>query len=156
MGRLTGNVSSEESDSGQSGADLSLARLEATLRKACVGPGEWPAQVAAGLYAGVGFAVDNPALMEQVLVDDLGQPSPYERLLKRLVELLRLKAPADKRLPGSTDEALVASILGLVGDHVRIGRLDRLAELRPELVLLTLLPYLGFSEAQRWANDVPD
>jgi hypothetical protein len=43
-------------------------------------------------------------------------------------------------------------MVGLVGDHVRIGRLDRLAELRPELVLLTLLPYLGFEEAQSWAN----
>jgi len=37
---------------------------------------------------------------------------------------------------------------------VRIGRLDRLEELRPELVLLTLLPCLGFSEAQKWANQV--
>jgi hypothetical protein len=57
-------------------------------------------------------------------------------------------------LPGSTDEALVAGVVGLVGDHLRIGRVDRLLELRPDLVLLTLLPYLGFSEAQRWANNV--
>ena len=35
-------------------------------------------------------------------------------------------------------------MVGLVGDHLRIRRLDRLEELRPELVLLTLLPYLGF------------
>ena len=49
----------------------------------------------------------------------------------------------------------MAGIVGLVGgDHIRIGRVDRLAELRPELVLLTLLPYLGFSEAQRWANQM--
>ena len=64
------------------------------------------------------------------------------------------RAPRDTRLPASTDEALVAGIVGLVGDHLRVGRLDRLAELRPELVLLTLLPYLGFTEAQRWANQV--
>jgi hypothetical protein len=45
-------------------------------------------------------------------------------------------------------------VVGLVGDHLRIGRVDRLLELRPDLVLLALLPYLGFSEAQRWANDL--
>jgi hypothetical protein len=59
-------------------------------------------------------------------------------------------------LPASTDEALVAGIVGLVGDHVRIGRVERLAELRPELVLLVLLPYLGFAEAQAWANRPPE
>src|SRR4051812_45855851 len=145
---------SEESDTGQHGAESSLARLEASVRNACIEPGEWPAQIAAGLYAGVGFAMENPALVELVLVGDLDPPRLYDRLLQRLVEMLRLKAPANRRPPGSTDEALVASILGLVGDHVRTGRLDRLAELRPELVLLTLLPYLGFSEAQRWANQM--
>ena len=56
----------------------------------------------------------------------------------------------------ASDEALVAGIVGLVGDHVRIGRLDRLAELKPELVQLTLLPYLGFAESQRWASQSVD
>lgn len=63
-----------------------------------------------------------------------------------------MRAPHDRRLPVSTDEAMVAGVVGLVGDHVRIGRPERLTELRPELVLLTLLPYLGFAEARRWAN----
>jgi hypothetical protein len=72
----------------------------------------------------------------------------------RLAAILRARAPVGSRLPGSTDEALVAGIVGLVGDHVRLGRLERLDDLRPELVLLTLLPYLGFAEAHRWANEV--
>lgn len=78
----------------------------------------------------------------------------YELVVGRFAGLIQVKAPVQSRLPGSTDEALVAGIIGLVGDHIRIGREDRLAELRPELVLLTLLPYLGFSEAQRWANQI--
>ncbi len=69
---------------------------------------------------------------------------------------MRRRAPVERRLPASTDEALVAGIVGLVGDHVRIGRFERLAELRPELVLLVLLPYLGFAEAQAWANRPPE
>jgi hypothetical protein len=76
----------------------------------------------------------------------------YERVIGRLAGFIPMKAPAESRLPGSTDEAMVAGIVGLVGDHIRIGRVDRLAELRPDLVLLTLLAYSGFSEAQRWAN----
>ena len=78
----------------------------------------------------------------------------YERAVSRFARFLQLRAPAGTRLPGSTDEALVAGIVGLVGDHIRLDRLDRLADLRPELVLLTLLPYLGFAEAQRWANEM--
>lgn len=119
---------------------------------ACSQPGEWPAQIVAGLYAGVDFAIANPALMERLLVEQHDALGLYDRMIKRFAEMIKLRAPAASRLPGSTDEALVASIIGLVGDHIRIGRLDRLVELRPELVLLTLLPYLGFAEAQRWAN----
>ncbi|MBA3865200.1 MAG: hypothetical protein H0X42_02445 [Solirubrobacterales bacterium] len=89
-------------------------------------------------------------------VSKSGSGSQYERLVSRLVGFLRARAPAGTRPPASTDEALIAGIVGLVGDHVRIGRLDRLAALRPELVLLTLLPYLGFPEAQRWANVADD
>ena len=46
----------------------------------------------------------------------------------------------------------MAGIVGLVGDHVRVGRLEALEALRPDLVLLALLPYLGFAEAREWAN----
>jgi hypothetical protein len=124
---------------------------------ACAAEGEWPAQIAAGIYAGVDFAIENPAVARALTIDaatEAESRSRYEYVIGRLAGFIQIKAPVGKRLPGSTDEALVAGVVGLVGDHIRIGRLDRLAELRPELVLLTLLPYLGFAEAQRWANRV--
>lgn len=130
----------------------SLARLEATLVDACAEAAEWPAQIAAGIYAGVDFVIANPALIEMAMLNSADRFPLYQRFVGRLARLIRLRAPVENRLPGSTDEALVASIVGLVGDHVRLGRLERLAELRPELVLLTLLPYLGFADAQHWAN----
>lgn len=149
-------MTSDTSDTGRQGQERplppSLARLEIVLADACARPAEWPAQIAAGIYAGVDFVIANPALMETVMLDQGAEMPFYQRIIARFAELIQLRAPAEARLPGSTDEALVASIVGLVGDHVRIGRLDRLAELRPELVLLTLLPYLGFANAQRWAN----
>jgi hypothetical protein len=134
---------------------IALAGLEAAMLDACAVDQEWPAQIAAAIYAGVDFAIANPivarALTIEVAPED-EDASRYEHVIARLAGFIRAKAPTEARLPVSTDEALVAGIVGLVGDHIRIGRLDRLTELRPELVLLTLLPYLGFSEAQRWAN----
>jgi hypothetical protein len=136
---------------------LALADLEAAVLEACANEQQWPAQIAAAIYAGVDFAIAHPEVADS-LVDDGGSAAEntrsYETAIGRLAGFLRVKAPTDQRLPGSTDEALVAGVVGLVGDHLRIGRVDRLLELRPDLVLLTLLPYLGFSEAQRWANDV--
>jgi hypothetical protein len=136
---------------------LALANLESAVLDACADEVEWPAQIAAGIYAGVDFAIAHPDVADS-LIDDNGDTADntrrYESVIARLAGFIRVKAPTEQRLPGSTDEALVAGVVGLVGDHLRIGRVDRLLELRPDLVLLALLPYLGFSEAQRWANDL--
>lgn len=136
---------------------IALANLETAVLDACSAEEEWPAQVAAGICAGVDYAIANPELAEILAADARAGTDSlrrYESVIGRLAGFLRVKAPIEERLPGATDEALVAGMVGLVGDHLRIGRLDRLEELRPELVLLTLLPYLGFSEAQKWANQV--
>ena len=137
---------------------LALAHLETAVLGACAVEEEWPGRVAAGIYAGVDYAIANPEVAE-TLASDAGPGVDtlrrYETVIGRLAGFLRARAPISDRLPGSTDEALVAGIVGLAGDHLRLGRLDRLAELRPDLVLLMLLPYLGFDEAQRWANYRP-
>lgn len=141
------------------GFPLALANLETAVLDACAGEDEWPAQIAAGIYAGVDYAIAHPEVAETLALDaPKGADSlrRYESVIGRLAGFLRVKAPRQDRLPGATDETLVAGMVGLVGDHLRIGRLDRLEELRPELVLLTLLPYLGFSEAQKWANQMAD
>lgn len=133
--------------------------LESAIHGACAAPPEWPAGVAAAIYAGVDFAISHPELVERL--DDEGGPGGasslgYDLVISRLTHFLRERAPAEDRLPGSTDEALVAGVVGLVGDHLRIGKADRLTEMRPDLVLLTLLPYLGFAEARRWANELAE
>lgn len=151
-GRESGRAGSERGE-----FSVAMAGLETAVLDACAVAAEWPAQIAAGIYAGVDFAIANPAIGRALTIDAAAEADctwRYERVIGRLAGFIQIKAPVGSRLPGSTDEALVAGIVGLVGDHLRIGRLDRLAELRPELVLLTLLPYLGFSDAQRWANEV--
>ncbi|HEX7279099.1 MAG TPA: hypothetical protein VF255_05675 [Solirubrobacterales bacterium] len=124
---------------------------------ACSQEEEWPAQVAAGICAGVDYAIAHPEVVQTLASDDspgAGALLRYERVIGRLAGFLQARAPIGSRLPVPTDEALVAGLVGLVGDHLRIGRYERLAELRPDLVLLTLLPYLGFEEAREWANRV--
>jgi hypothetical protein len=139
------------------GFPLALANLETAVLQACAGEEEWPAQVAAGICAGVDYAIAHPEVVDVLDLDvrsSSGGIRQYESIVGRLTGFLRASAPQEDRLPGATDEALVAGMVGLVGDHLRTGRTDRLEELRPELVLLTLLPYLGFSEAQSWANRI--
>lgn len=133
---------------------LALANLEEAVLSACAREDEWPAQIAAGICAGVDYAIANPEVAETLAEGAAGGDTMqrYESVIGRMTGFLRGKAPKDNRLPGVTDEALVAGMVGLVGDHLRIGRVDRLEQLRPELVLLTLLPYLGFDEARAWAN----
>ncbi|HET8954500.1 MAG TPA: hypothetical protein VFN18_02450 [Solirubrobacterales bacterium] len=136
---------------------LALANLETAMLDACAGEEEWPAQVAAGICAGVDYAIAHPEVVDTLAIDapsGSGGLQRYESVIGRLTGFLRVRAPREDRLPGATDETLVAGMVGLVGDHLRLGRTDRLEQLRPELVLLTLLPYLGFGEAQRWANRV--
>ena len=129
--------------------------METAILEGCAAEAEWPAQIAGGVYAGVDFVIANPVVARALTIDAAVESDcvgRYERVIGRLTGFIQVRAPRDRRLPGSTDEALVAGLVGLVGDHIRIGRLDRLAELRPELVLMVLLPYLGFAEAQRWSN----
>jgi hypothetical protein len=141
------------------GLPPALARLEEAVLHACAQEAEWPAQVAAGICAGVDYAIAHPEVADTLASQAAPTPDAlnrYDAAIARLAGFLAEKAPLEARLPGSTDRALVAGMVGLVGDHLRLGRFDRLRELRPELVLLALLPYLGFAEAQRWAERVAE
>jgi hypothetical protein len=132
-----------------------LGELEASVAAACGMRKEWPAQVGAGIYAGVDFAIGHPSLVDAMVMletTEKASASGYGATIERLARLISRDAPVDSRLPGSTDEALVAGIVGLVGDHLRVGRIGALEALRPDLVLIALLPYLGFAEARDWAN----
>ncbi len=134
-----------------------LGDLEASVAAACGPREEWPEQIAAGIYAGVRFAIEHPSVVDALLVLEIrgkASNSGYSRTIERFARLISRDAPEGSRLPGSTDEALVAGIVGLVGDHVRVGRSEALEALRPDLVLLALLPYLGFADAREWANRI--
>ena len=113
---------------------LALSELETAVLAACAAQREWPAQIAAGVYAGVDYAIANPAVAHALTFEAAVESDSvrrYERVIGRFAGFIQIKAPLDSRLPGSTDEALVAGIVGLVGDHLRIGRVDRLERAAP-------------------------
>jgi hypothetical protein len=145
-------------DAGRRGGEAPgglLSELEAVVVAACDGRPEWPEKVGAGIVAGVEFSIEHPSVVDALMLAGWPQSasgSAYAGIIARLAGLISRDAPSGSRLPGSTDEALVAGIVGLVGDHVRIGRLEALRRLEPDLVLLALLPHLGFEEARDWAN----
>lgn len=128
--------------------------LETALLDACQREQEWPAQIAAGINAGIDFVIARPEAAQTLIMRGGKGPEKqrYERIVGRLAGFLRVNAPPRPQLPMLTDEALVGGLIGLIGDHIRVDRLDRLSQLRSELVLFTLLPYLGFEEAQRWTT----
>lgn len=132
-----------------------IAGLEGSLLKACATERVWPARVAAAICAGLDFVGENPAAARLLTERDGSDPPQFRQyrvLVGRLTGFVRATAPSGPQAMGSVDEALVAGMVGLIGDHIRLERLDRLKELRAEIVFLVLLPYVGFEEAQRWAN----
>jgi hypothetical protein len=67
----------------------------------------------------------------------------YLRLVEYFSGLLRSEAPRDECRPASTEEALVGGIATIVAEQLRLDAAQRLPALVPELVELTLVPYLG-------------
>lgn len=132
---------------------ISFGKLQAAVDAACQRQDEWPAKLAAGIYASLDFAIGDPAAARTLIVDiRLGDEGErYRQLIECFSEQLGQLATRDERLP-VLNEALVGSIAAIVADHVRSERLDRLPAIAPELVNFALLPYLGFDEAKRWTK----
>jgi hypothetical protein len=129
------------------------ARLESAVLDACRRCEEWPAKVAAGIYAALDFAVDDKAA-SRCLAIERPRSRPDERryalTIDRFAKLLGAQAP-QRRLV-STDRAAIRSVAAMIAEPLRSGHPQRLTEIGPELLQLLLVPYLGFAEAKSWAE----
>jgi hypothetical protein len=139
--------------------DAAAERLRATVQGACPPEVEWPERVAAAIYAVLDFAVADPAAICVLTRDALLQrPAGADRLLELTAEFaaqLRALVPRDPRLPDSTEQALIGAVAMTIAEHLRGARLDRLREAGPQLVELSLRPYLGREQARRAARALP-
>ena len=139
--------------------DAAAPRLHSAVHAACPPEAEWPARVAAAIRAVLDFAAADPAAIRVLTVDALLQrppgPDRFLALLAEFASLLRAAVPVDARLPDSTEQALVGAVAMIITDHLRAGRLDRLHDSAPELIELSLQPYLGRAEARQVARGRP-
>jgi hypothetical protein len=140
--------------------DAAAPRLEQAVLTACPRDADWPARVAAAIYAVLDFAVADPdaicVLTREALLHRPHGPSRYLELVDRFAELLSAEAPEDGQLPASTERALIGAVAVTITDHLRAGTLDHLREAGPELVELSLRPYLGRERARLAARALPD
>jgi AcrR family transcriptional regulator len=129
---------------------LIFERFIAGIRGACAAKREWPAKVEAGIGAALEFAVTEPAQTQLLSAEFLGADPILAEQVRcshhQLVALLgqgRLHYPGSVGLPAVTEEALVSGTATLVARALERGELERIAEMRPEIVRLILLPYIG-------------
>jgi AcrR family transcriptional regulator len=134
-------------------------RLSGELIRACAAQADWPAKIVAAIAATTAFAVRSPEEAQLLVLEALAADSVLaERALASngfLVGLLRNgreQCPQAAALPELTERALVGAITSVIGQRLLCGQVDQLPALAPQLVHLTLIPYLGFEEAARVAR----
>ena len=66
----------------------------------------------------------------------------------------RAERPEGERLPASTEDSTIGSLISLASRKVAAGETAQLGDLAPEFAELILLPYLGPANAARLAGTV--
>jgi hypothetical protein len=133
-----------------------LTSLAGRIRSACATTEAWPAKVGVGLYAGIDYLLEDPEDAQFLLSDrrESAFGKGFREVVKKMTDLLSEAVPLLPKPRDGTPAAVVAGVGLVVGEHIRLGRPERLHALRPELHLLMLLPFLPFEEAQRWVTKV--
>jgi len=117
---------------------------------------EWPRAVRAGLAAMLNFLAAEPNLARLCMVEALvAGPvvvERYDAAIQSLVPYFKAgregrSAEVIDRLSPSTEEALVGGMVSLISRRIIAGRSAELESLLPDLVEITLTPYIGSTEA---------
>lgn len=132
--------------------------LAEEIAKACASESDWPSKVTTAVGAAIAFVSDAPDEARLLSLDVVGaDPTVAKRVIasnESLAEMLKVgreECPQAEALPDLVEMALISSTSSLINAFALEGRLDRLDELKPQLVQLLLMPYLGVEEAQRLA-----
>jgi AcrR family transcriptional regulator len=139
--------------------EVALEQLTAAVLEASEGCSDWPAGVAAGVDAALGYAAELPAQAHLLIVFPAAVADPHlsrraRAARERLVGLLHAGRQRQNAGPAPievTERAVLGAAMSVVGAHLFAAGPDRLAALKPELVQLILTPYLGEEEAVRIA-----
>ncbi|HXV04337.1 MAG TPA: hypothetical protein VFP23_00325 [Solirubrobacterales bacterium] len=113
------------------------------------------ARVGAGLWALLAELATDPSLAELVFIEgrrlDSPRYIPYRHMLDAFSGLLEVAVkaqPLESQPPEITARAVVSGAVALISREVEAGRGGELLRLQPELLYLTLVPYLGVDLAE--------
>lgn len=128
--------------------ERAFGQLTDRIEAACGGLDSWQDKLAAGLGAGLRFAVESPQEARLLILESMGaDPVLADRLIashKELVGLLRLgrtHSPRAAELPEVTERALIGATISIVADLLMAGKAGDLIELEPQLLELMSMPY---------------
>jgi hypothetical protein len=160
-GRKIGQLGSGESSAaaarrGKARFLPSFAALKDRVTMACSGQESWEARVVAGIRAVLEFAASDPQGAHALTVDarrrTSGEVDLEQEAISYFAELLRQVVAVERRFAISNEEAIVESIAVIVRGHLPLGTAAALPDLAPDLIYVTLMPYLGIADAGRWAS----
>ncbi len=139
--------------------ELITEHIRSSMRSAAEAFAEWPQKVRAALATLLRFLSAEPELARLCIIEPIAAggevAARHQASMLSFAEILKSGRPqrSDERpLPEATEEALVGGIVTLIVREISAGRTAELPELLPDLVKLTLAPYLGGEDAERLAQ----
>jgi AcrR family transcriptional regulator len=132
--------------------------LRGLIADATAAEDEWPRQAIAALRAALAFFAEQPDLARLCLLESrTAGPAVAARFNEAVAELAaplalgRAARPEGARLPDSTEDSTLGSLVSLAQRKVAAGEAAQLEAILSEGTELILLPYLGPAEAARLA-----
>jgi AcrR family transcriptional regulator len=139
--------------------EVVVDHLRELVAEAVKGVEGWPQQAIAATRAVLDFLASEPDLARLCLVESRSAgpavAARFNEAVGELVPLLRqgrAERPEGQRLPDSTEDSTIGSLVSLAHRKVAAGEATRLVDLLPDCAELVLLPYLGHTEASRLAR----
>ncbi|HEX3172835.1 MAG TPA: helix-turn-helix domain-containing protein [Solirubrobacterales bacterium] len=118
---------------------------------------QWPERVRARLAALLDVLSRDAAVSRCFLIEPLAAggdvAARYREAMQLLAQTLRPEPPPSQLDMEVRDQALMGGIVTLISRRLNAGAADRLPELLPDLVELTLAPFTGREEASRLAAE---
>ena len=130
--------------------DVVVDHLRELVAEAASGVDGWPQQAIAALRAALAFLAEEPDLARLCLLESrTAGPAATARFNEAVAELApalargRAERPEGARLPDSTEDSTLGSLVSLAQRKVAAGEAEQLDTMLPEFSELLLLPYLG-------------
>ena len=141
--------------------EVVVAHLRELVAEAAAGETEWPQQAITALRVTLAFLASEPDLARLCLLESrTAGPAVIARFNEAVAELApalargRAERPEGARLPASTEDSTLGSLISLAQRKVAAGEAEQLTTILSDGAELILLPYLGSAEALRLARAI--